>query len=105
MTTSQHPRQAETGSPVRHALGRPLRALRHMNDEQMIFWECFWRSARAPQPRPQVPARVRNGHATAGSGATWATVTGQPDTSKAEHDEEAERVLPDGGRPAAARSS
>ena len=59
MTTSQHLRRVETGSPVRRALGRPLQALRHLYDEQIIFWECFWRSARAPHPaRTSLPRRV-----------------------------------------------
>jgi len=83
MTTSQHLRRVETGSPVRRALGRPLQALRHLNDEQIIFWECFWRSARAPHPSPHVPAPARGGHATAGSGspsrAARTAVTRQPD--------------------------
>ncbi len=58
MTTSQRPGQAETGSRVRHTLDGSLGALRHLNDEQIIFWECFWRSARAPQPGTQVPPRA-----------------------------------------------
>jgi hypothetical protein len=58
MTTSQHPGRTETVSPVRHALDGSLGALRHLNDEQIIFWECFWRSARAPQSGTQVPARA-----------------------------------------------
>lgn len=69
MTTSQHPRRAKTGSPVRRTLGHSLDALRHLNDEQIIFWECFWRSARAPQSRPHVPAQARGDHASAGSGS------------------------------------
>ena len=70
MTTSQHPRRAKTGSPVRRTLGHSLDALRHLNDEQIIFWECFSAvSARAPQSRPHVPAQARVNHASAGSGS------------------------------------
>jgi hypothetical protein len=69
MTTSQRPGQAKTSSRVRHALDGSLGALRHLNDEQIIFWECFWRSARAPQPGPQVPPRVVGGEARTDSEA------------------------------------
>lgn len=69
MTTSQHPGQAKTGSPVRHAMDGSLHALRHLNEEQIIFWECFWRSARAPQPRTQAPPRAFGGQARADSGS------------------------------------
>ena len=60
MTSSQHPRRAKTGSPVRRTLGHSLDALRHLNDEQIIFWECFWRSARAPRTpaRTSLPRRA-----------------------------------------------
>jgi hypothetical protein len=69
MTTSQHPGQAGTGSGVRHALDGSLGALRHLNEEQIIFWECFWRSARAPQPGPQVPSQASGGEVQADSGS------------------------------------
>ena len=51
MTTSQRPGQAETGSRVRHTLDGSLGALRHLNDERIGFWECFWRF------RPRAAAR------------------------------------------------
>jgi hypothetical protein len=77
MTTSQRPGQAETGPRVRHILDGSLGALRHLNDEQMIFWECFWRSARAPQPGTQVPPRVVGGEARAGSGSLVRAAAGR----------------------------
>ena len=78
MTTSQRPGQAGTGSRVRHTLDGSLGALRHLNDEQIIFWGCFWRSARAPQPGAQVP-RQAPGEARAGSGAPLRAGAGQAD--------------------------
>jgi len=68
MTTSQRPRRAGSGSPVRRALGRSLRALRDLHDEQAYAWERFLLSCRAPQPCTHTPARARGGHAAAGSG-------------------------------------
>lgn len=69
MTTSQHPGRAKTVSPVRHALDGSLGALRYLNDEQIIFWECFWRSARAPQPRTQASSPAPGGAAQADPGS------------------------------------
>jgi hypothetical protein len=81
MTTSQRPGQAETGSRVRHTLDGSLGALRHLNDEQIIFWECFWRSARAPQPGPQVSPRAAGGEARPGSDAPVPVGAGRGDAA------------------------
>jgi hypothetical protein len=79
MTTSQHPGRTETVSPVRHVLDGSLGALRHLNDEQIIFWECFWRSARAPQPRTQASSPASGGDAKAGSGSPLPAGVGRGD--------------------------
>jgi hypothetical protein len=79
MTTSQHPGQAETGPRVRHILDGSLGALRHLNEEQIIFWECFWRSARAPQPGPQVPPRAVGSEARAAFDAALPVGAGRAD--------------------------
>ena len=79
MTTSQRPGQAETGSRVRHTLDGSLAALRHLNDEQIIFWECFWRSARAPQPEAQVPPRAVGGGAKEDSDSLLRASVGRGD--------------------------
>jgi hypothetical protein len=31
------------------AVRRAVRALKHINDEQVLMWEAFWRSSRFPQ--------------------------------------------------------
>lgn len=69
MTVSQRPRWASSGSPVRRALGLPARALRHLHNEQMLMWEGFWRSSRAPQPRSQAPAAGAGARTPAGVSA------------------------------------
>jgi hypothetical protein len=71
MTTSQRPPRAGSGSgsPVRRALGRSLRALRDLHEEQVYAWERLLLSYRAPQPYTHTPAPARDGHAAAGSGA------------------------------------
>lgn len=69
MTVSQRPRRASSGSPVWRALGLPARALRHLHNEQMLMWEGFWRSCRAPQPRTQAPAGGTGARTPAGVGA------------------------------------
>ena len=81
MTTSQRPGQAETGSRVRHTLDGSLGALRHLNDEQIIFWECFWRSARAPQPGTQVLPRAVGGEAKADSDSPVQAGVGRGDAA------------------------
>jgi len=81
MTTSQRPGQAETGSRARHSLDGSLGALRHLNDEQIIFWECFWRSARAPQPGTQVPPRAAGGGAKADSDSPLRAGVGRGDAA------------------------
>jgi hypothetical protein len=81
MTTSQHAGRAEAVSPVRHALDGSLGALRHLNDEQIIFWECFWRSARAPQPRTQVSSPAFGCDAKADSGSLLPAGAGRGDQS------------------------
>jgi hypothetical protein len=65
MTTSQPTRRTGTGSPVRRALSRSLRALRGMHSEQMYTWERFYRIGPPPEPRAQAPAAAGGGHATA----------------------------------------
>lgn len=79
MTTSQHPGQAETGSQVRHILDGSLGALRHLNEEQIIFWECFWRSARAPQPGARVSPRAVGDEARTGSDSPLRVGVGRSD--------------------------
>ena len=49
MTVSQRPRRA--ASPVGRALGRPARALRNLQEEQVYALECLLRPAGAPRPR------------------------------------------------------
>jgi hypothetical protein len=56
MTASQRPIRTGSGSPVRHALSRSLRALRDLHDEQVQAWESVWRSTRMPPARAQAPA-------------------------------------------------
>jgi hypothetical protein len=79
MTTSQRPRRAGSGSRVRRILGRPVRVLRTLDHEQMIMWECFWRSSRAPQPGIDAPAQVRGDHAAADSGSPVPASAGRAD--------------------------
>jgi hypothetical protein len=58
MTATRDPRarQMRTALQVRTAPRRAIRALRHVNDEFLRASEAIIRSARAPQPRPQVQA-------------------------------------------------
>jgi hypothetical protein len=65
MTASQRPSRTGSGSPVRHALSRSLRALRDLHDEQVLAWESIWRSNRMPPARSQAPATARGGPAAA----------------------------------------
>jgi hypothetical protein len=50
MITSQRARQPARGSAVRQALGRSLRSLRRVQEEQAYAWERWMLSCRAPQP-------------------------------------------------------
>jgi hypothetical protein len=50
MTTSQRVRRPAAGSPVRQALGRSLRSLHRLQEEQAYAWERWMLLCRAPQP-------------------------------------------------------
>jgi hypothetical protein len=65
MTTRQRPGQP--GSAVRRALGRSVRALRNLHEEQTYAWERFLLSCRAPQPCRHAAAPAAGGHATTGA--------------------------------------
>jgi hypothetical protein len=56
MTTSQRVRRPATGSPVRQVMGRSLRSLHRLQEEQAHAWERWMLSCRAPQPCTHAPA-------------------------------------------------
>jgi hypothetical protein len=61
MTAIHRPRPGRMMSRPRQA----IRALRYVNDELTRASEAIIRSARAPQPRPQVQATAAEGRDTA----------------------------------------
>ncbi len=63
MTTSQPARRTVVGSPLRRTLGRSLRALRKLHDEEVYAWGRFLRAGLPPEGGPEAAANARGGRA------------------------------------------
>ncbi len=64
MTTSQPARRTVVGSPLRQALGRSLRALRKLHNEEVYAWGRFFRAGLPPEPGPEAAVKARGGRAS-----------------------------------------
>jgi hypothetical protein len=54
MTASQHSRGTPPGArgpALWRAARAAVRALQHVNSEQVFMWECLWRASRVPAAR------------------------------------------------------
>ena len=71
----RHPAVSGLGSRARRALGRSVRALRNLHNEQVYAWERFFRAGLPQQPRAQDLAADPAGSA-AGSGSRVPAATG-----------------------------
>jgi hypothetical protein len=59
MTTSQPARRTVADAPLRRVLGRSLRALRKMHDEEVYAWGRYLRAGLPPEGGPEAAAKAR----------------------------------------------
>jgi hypothetical protein len=49
MTANEHMPQPRRGTVALQAVRRGARALKHIQDEQALMWQGFWRASRFPE--------------------------------------------------------